>query len=65
MPVENAVKRAAQSGERVRGVHLTFPAHTVIEVLGSQLQFVYLDGEHGAFDARDVEIACITADLHG
>jgi 2-keto-3-deoxy-L-rhamnonate aldolase RhmA len=67
MPVENAVKRAAKSGERVRGVHLTFPNHTAIEVLAGplKLDFVYLDGEHGAFDARDLEIGCITAELHG
>lgn len=65
MPSHNAVKRAAAAGERVRGVHLTFAAPTIIEVLAAQLQFVYIDGEHGGFDGRDVEIACITAERHG
>jgi 2-keto-3-deoxy-L-rhamnonate aldolase RhmA len=63
--IQNAVKRAARSGDHVRGVHLTFPAPTVIEVLASQLDFIYLDGEHGGFDARDLEVACLAAELRG
>jgi 4-hydroxy-2-oxoheptanedioate aldolase len=49
------------------GVHLTFPAPTVIEVLARSggLQFVYIDGEHGSFDWHDVETACVTAELCG
>jgi 4-hydroxy-2-oxoheptanedioate aldolase len=62
----NAVKDAAASGTRVRGVHLTFAAPAVIEVLANvDLQFVYLDGEHGCFDWRDVEAACVAAERHG
>ena len=63
----NVVKAAAASGEVIRGVHLTFPAPPVIEVLARSagLQFVYIDGEHGNFDWRDVEIACVTAELCG
>lgn len=44
---------------------MTFAAPTVIELLGAQLDFVYIDGEHGSFDSRDLEAACITAELHG
>jgi len=62
----NSVKHAAASGDWVRGIHLTFPATAVIEVLASErLDFVYIDGEHGRFDWRDVEIMCITAERHG
>ncbi len=62
----NSVKHGAASGEWVRGIHLTFAATAVIEVLASeQLQFVYIDGEHGCFDWRDIEIMCITAERHG
>ena len=62
----NSVKHAAANGTWVRGVHLTFPATTVIEVLASErLDFVYIDGEHGRFDWRDIEIMCITAERHG
>lgn len=63
----NVVKAAAASGEVIRGVHLTFPAPPAIEVLArsADLQFVYIDGEHGNFDWRDIEIACVTAELCG
>ena len=62
----NAVKHAAATGARIRGIHLTFPATAVIEVLASErLDFVYLDGEHGCFDWRDIEAMCITAERHG
>ena len=65
MPIANAVKVAARNGSRIRGVHLTFPAPSLIELLASQLRFVYIDGEHGCFDWRDIEVACITAERHG
>jgi len=63
----NRVKAAAASGELIQGLHLTFPAPVIIEVLARSvdLQFVYIDGEHGSFDWRDVEIACVTAELCG
>ena len=61
----NAVKAAAQSGTRIRGLHMTFAAPAVIEVLASvDLQFVYIDGEHGCFDWRDIELGCIAAERH-
>ena len=66
LPRRNAVKEAAQSCSTVRGVHLTFAAPAVIEVLAAvDLQFVYLDGEHGCFDWRDIETACCVAERHG
>jgi 4-hydroxy-2-oxoheptanedioate aldolase len=66
MTPRNEVKRAAASGATIRGVHLTFAAPALIEVLAAvDLQFVYLDGEHGSLDWRDIEIACITAERHG
>lgn len=62
----NVVKAAAASGTRIRGLHLTFPAPAIIELLAPRhIDFVYLDGEHGNFDGRDIEIACITAERHG
>lgn len=65
MIVTNAVKRAAASGDVIRGIHMTFAAPAVIEVVASErLDFVYLDGEHGCFDWRDIEILCITAERH-
>ncbi len=65
MPQRNAVKEAARNGAIVRGVHMTFAAPGVIELVAGSLDFVYIDGEHGCFDARDVEAACIAAERHG
>jgi len=66
MNARNLVKEAAANGQRIRGIHLTFAAPALIEVLAAiDLQFVYLDGEHGCFDWRDIEMACITAERHG
>jgi 4-hydroxy-2-oxoheptanedioate aldolase len=61
----NIVKHAAATREIIRGIHLTFPAPPIIEVLASlQLDFIYLDGEHGSFETRDLEASCIAAELH-
>ncbi len=65
MTEANVVKEAAASGSRIRGIHLTFAAPTVIELLARHVDFIYLDGEHGCFDWRDVEAACITAERYG
>jgi 4-hydroxy-2-oxoheptanedioate aldolase len=46
----------------VRGVHLTFAAPSIVELLGPTLDFLYIDGEHGCFEARDVEAMCVAAD---
>ena len=54
-----------RAATRIRGIHLTFAAPAVIEVLAAgDLQFVYIDGEHGCFDWRDIETACIAAERH-
>jgi 2-keto-3-deoxy-L-rhamnonate aldolase RhmA len=65
--MNNVVKSAAATGEMIQGIHLTFPAPVIIEVLARSvdLQFVYIDGEHGNFDWHDIEIACVTAELCG
>ena len=66
MVLKNAVKEAAASGRKIRGIHMTFAAPAVIEVIASEaLDFVYIDGEHGCFDWRDVELMCLVAERHG
>jgi 4-hydroxy-2-oxoheptanedioate aldolase len=66
MTSENRLKRAIADGRTIKGVHMTFAMPTVIEVLALlDLDFVYLDGEHGCFEWRDIEAACITAERHG
>ena len=65
MKITNAVKDAAATGRRVRGIHMTFAAPSVIEVLAVvELDFVYIDGEHGCFDWGDIEAACLAAERH-
>ncbi|HEV8554695.1 MAG TPA: aldolase/citrate lyase family protein [Casimicrobiaceae bacterium] len=65
MKNNNSVKEAAATGRQIRGVHLTFPAPAIIEVLAAvDIQFVYIDGEHGCFDWRDIETGCIAAERH-
>jgi len=66
MIAANAVKHAAATGALIRGLHMTFTAPAVIEVVASErLDFVYIDGEHGCFEWRDIELLCITAERHG
>ena len=65
MSSANVVKDAAAARRSIRGVHLTFPAPAIIEVLAAaDLDFVYIDGEHGCFDWRDIEAACVVAERH-
>ncbi|WP_426955662.1 HpcH/HpaI aldolase family protein [Muricoccus radiodurans] len=60
------MKQAIADRTTVRGFHLTFPSPVVIEVAASlDLGFVYLDGEHGAFELRDIEACCVMAERHG
>lgn len=61
----NIVKEAARSGARIRGLHMTFAAPAVIELCASSIDFIYIDGEHGCFDNRDIEAACVAAERHG
>jgi 2-keto-3-deoxy-L-rhamnonate aldolase RhmA len=62
----NRIKAAIAEGRRIRGLHLTFAQPSVIELLAIVgVDYVYLDGEHGAFDNRDIESACVAAERHG
>src|SRR3954463_2700618 len=65
MLAKNAVKDAAASGNVIRGIHMTFASVAAIEVVASErLDFVYIDGEHGCFDWRDIEGMCLAAERH-
>lgn len=61
----NRIKQGIAAEKRVRGVHLTFPQPSIIEALATaNLDYIYLDGEHGCFDLHDIEAACIAAERH-
>lgn len=65
MQRRNRIKEAIQAGRKARGIHMTFAQPAAIEVLAPfNLDFVYIDGEHGCFDWRDIETACIVAERH-
>jgi 4-hydroxy-2-oxoheptanedioate aldolase len=62
----HAIKHAIASQGRARGVHMTFAAPSVIELVALlDVDFIYIDGEHGRFDWADIEAACIAAERHG
>lgn len=62
----NRIMAAMQEGRLANGFHLNFAAPGLIEQVGQlPFDFVYLDGEHGRFDLRDIEECCRAADLVG
>jgi 4-hydroxy-2-oxoheptanedioate aldolase len=62
----NAIQAAVRAGRKARGVHLSFPAPEVIEILAPLgLDFVLIDGQHGAFGLREVDALCRTAENLG
>jgi 4-hydroxy-2-oxoheptanedioate aldolase len=48
MKQPNRVKAAMRAGRKAYGYNLSFPSPWVIDILG-ELDFVFLDGEHGPF----------------
>jgi 4-hydroxy-2-oxoheptanedioate aldolase len=65
MAQRNILKEAAKVCQRVRGVHLTFAAPAIIEMLAPELDYVYLDGEHGCFTPHDIAAHCVAAERWG
>jgi 4-hydroxy-2-oxoheptanedioate aldolase len=62
----NSLKQAIVENRRIKGVHFTYPALPAMEILAAGgIDYIYIDGEHGAFTIADVEAACIAADRHG
>lgn len=61
----NKLKKAIEHGRIATGFHLNYGAPKIIELLGNlDFDFVYLDGEHGTLDTRDVEESCRAAELY-
>ncbi|WP_181832824.1 HpcH/HpaI aldolase family protein [Bosea caraganae] len=62
----NSLKQAIVETRRIKGVHFTYPALAAMEILAAGgLDYIYIDGEHGAFTISDVEACCIVADRLG
>lgn len=65
-PMPNIVKEAAAGNRHIKGIHLTFPSPQIVEILaGTDIDYVYLDGEHGGFGRDDLEACCIASERHG
>jgi 4-hydroxy-2-oxoheptanedioate aldolase len=66
VPTANRIKSAIAERRKINGLHLTFAQPGVIELMAIVgVDYVYLDGEHGCFDSRDIEYACVAAERHG
>src|SRR5688572_10138012 len=63
--VENRAKHRLQSGETVYGCFVRFPQAGLAEMLALQgWDFLVLDGEHGVFEASDVEHIARACERH-
>ena len=61
----NRVKAAMRDGRKAYGYNLSFPSPWVIDILGKiDLDFVFIDGEHGPFGLDQLEDLCRTAERH-
>jgi 4-hydroxy-2-oxoheptanedioate aldolase len=66
MERDNRIKLAAAEGRKAYGVRLTFPSPELVEMLEpADLDFVFLDCEHGIVDMAAIENVCRAADLTG
>ena len=62
----NRIKDAIRAGRKAYGLRLTFPSPELIDMLApANLDFIFLDCEHGILDMPAVENACRAADLTG
>ncbi|HRY26118.1 MAG: aldolase/citrate lyase family protein [Geminicoccaceae bacterium] len=63
----NRIREANAAGRKAVGFLMNFPSPCIVELLGRQggFDFAYADGEHGAFDLRDLEEHCRACDLVG
>jgi 4-hydroxy-2-oxoheptanedioate aldolase len=62
----NFVKEKIKAGEKICGIILTVPDFQTLEIMGNLgFDFVFIEGEHGAFSLKDIEETCITANALG
>ena len=62
----NKILAKMREGQKAYGCSLSFSSATVIELLGqADLDYVFLDGEHGPFTPETIEEMCRAADLAG
>lgn len=65
MKPTNRIKAALREGRMAHGYNLQFPSPWVIDVIGRvDLDFVFIDGEHGPFGLESLEDLCRTAERY-
>ena len=59
----NKVKAAMKTGQMAYGVGFAYPSLQEVELMGNVgFDFIWIEGEHGAFSLADIEEMCIVAD---
>jgi 2-keto-3-deoxy-L-rhamnonate aldolase RhmA len=62
----NKVKKALLEGGKAFGLILSWPQPQTVEIVGKLgMDYIQIDGEHGAFTLREIEETCRAAELHG
>lgn len=62
----NRVKEKMRSGDKAYGFGIQFPSLQIVELMGDlEFDYVFIEGEHGAFSLTDIEQICIVADHIG
>lgn len=66
MKRHNHIKTAMQAGRKAYGLRLTLPSPELVDMLEPvDLDFIFLDCEHGILDMVAIENVCRAADLTG
>jgi len=62
----NKVKANIKAGRKSYGLNFSFPSLQLLEMVGPiGFDYIWLDGEHGAFSLNDVEEMCMLAERLG
>lgn len=62
----NKTKEKIVSGQSVKGFIMQFPSLQIVELMGElDFDYIFIEGEHGAFSPVDIEQTCIVADGMG
>ena len=63
---KNNAKEKIASGEKACGFIIQFPSLQIVELMGElDFDYIFIEGEHGAFSPMDIEQTCIVADRMG
>jgi 2-keto-3-deoxy-L-rhamnonate aldolase RhmA len=62
----NKIVAKIKAKEKMYGVTFTFPSIQIVEIVGNLgFDYVFIEGEHGAWTLKDIEETCIVANALG